>query len=124
MASRNSTGLRLLLRAGLLAGTLLDAALAITLFAVSQGWEFISVVPAETVSYSWLLWPALGARSGVQAFACYDRHRYDQAIPWLALTLVLTGIAGWLQDGVGPGLVASYGLIGTAQLLSWRRTRG
>ena len=114
MASATSSSLRMVLRAGLLGGSLLDSALAITALAA---------MPYSAVSYSWLLWPALAGRAGLQAFACYDRRRYDQAIPWLALTLIATGLAAWLQKGAAPSLVALYGTVGTVQLMCWRRTR-
>ena len=123
MASATSTSLRLVLRAGLLGGALLDSVLAVSALAASLGYQLVAATPLAGVSYPWLLWPALAARAGVQAFACYDRRRYDQAIPWLALTLVATGFAAWQQGAVSPGLVTAYGVIGTVQLISWRRTR-
>lgn len=123
MASATSTPLRLVLRAGLLGGALLDSALAIATLAASMGYVLSAPLFASAASYSWLLWPALAGRAGIQAFACYDRRRYDSAIPWLALTLVSTGLAAWREDALPPSLVAAYGLIGTVQLISWWRTR-
>ena len=123
MASPTSHAMRLVLRAGLLAGALLDSALVLALLAAARGLGTAGGSAIETVSYSWLLWPALAARAGVQAFACYDLRRYDQAIPWLALTLVASGFAAWLGGEIGPGPVAAFGLLGAIQLIAWRRSR-
>lgn len=130
MASPTSPPLRLLLRAGLLVGAVLDSAIVMTLLATSLG---VSAGPwpawtqSADVSYSSLLWPALAGRACIQLLACYDRRRYDAAIPWLALTLLMSGLALMWQDAPNgsmmPKLVAAYGLIGAVQLISWRRTR-
>ena len=123
MASATSTSPRLILRAGLLGGALLDSALAIAALAASQGYDLIASLSPAATSYPWLLWPALAGRAGLQAFACYDRRRYDQAIPWLALTLIATGLAGSAQAAIPPSFVVLYGLFGTQQLIFWRWTR-
>jgi len=123
MASPTSSTLQLVLRISLLAGALLDAALIATLMTDSFSDELSASLTADAVSYSWLLGPALAGRAGLQVLSCYDRRRYDSAIPWLAVTLITTGLAAWLQGTVPAGLVASYGLLGTGQLISWRRTR-
>ena len=106
---------------------MLDLVLALTTLATSLGLELGfalgTATPATAVSYSWLLWPALAGRGGVQALACYDRRRYDQAIPWLALTMIASGFTAWRLPEVPAGLVAAYGLLGAVQLISWRRSR-
>ena len=128
MAPPTSPLLRLLLRVSLLVGALLDGAVAAIVLATSLGFQAGSWMPDAGVSYSWLLWPALAGRGALQGLACYDRRRYDEAIPWLAVTLVLSGLALVWHDSLPQaplpsGLVAAYGLTGTLQLITWRRTR-
>jgi hypothetical protein len=122
MPPPNHPSLRLALRAGLLGGALLDSASALAVLAATWGLTTANA-PLTAVSYPWLLSPALLGRAGVQAFACYDRRRYDEAIPWLALTLVLSGVLAWFDRSTERSLVTAYGLLGALQLIAWWRTR-
>ena len=110
---------RLVLRASLLGGALLDSVLAAAALLASIGAALPSLPPVADVSYSGLAGPALAGRAGVQGMACYDLHRYRQAIPWLAATLALTALAG-VASGAGPVVGWTYAALAGAQLLGWR----
>jgi len=124
MASPTSSSLRLVLRAGLALGALLDSLLVLSTLAALCGLELGDLMPAAGLSYPWLLWPALLGRAGVQALACYDRRRYDLTIPWLASTLLVSGLAALAQSSPAPVLAIAYGVVGGLQLVAWERTRG
>jgi hypothetical protein len=122
MAPPTSSSLRLALRASLLGGCVLDSVLGLAVLAAA--WGFVPGPSNPTgVSYPWLLAPALFGRAGIQALACYDRRRYDGAIPWLALTLALSGLLAGFGEPTSRGLAAAYGLLGLLQLIAWRWTR-
>lgn len=104
--ARRSSLPRLLLRAGLLAGTALDGSLALVSLAVSY--------PSVTV-------PALGLRATLQGLACYDLHRYSQVIPWIGLSLAATAAAAAWDAAVppAPAWTVLYSALGLAQLAAW-----
>ena len=123
--------LRLVLRASLLGGAVLDAALALLLALAVAGWAddsaivarfFSAAVSSVATSYPWLAAPALLARAAVQFSACYDRRRYDALIAPLGLSLAATALAA-LAAPVPGALAVLYLALGAGQLISWRLTR-
>ncbi len=106
----------------------MDLILASLVLASAFGLLSLGVAAPELVFHSWLIVPPLGARGAVQILACYDRERYNAVIPWVGLTLLAGAILAFL---FGPGFrfelggpAAVAGILGAAQLLSWKATRG
>jgi hypothetical protein len=106
-AARRSSLPRFTLRAGLLAGALLDAILALA---------------SPTVSYPPLGLPVLALRALLQGVSCYDLHRYGQVLPWAASSLLATAALAWGAAG-RPSWAALYAAIGLTQLAAWRVVR-
>jgi hypothetical protein len=97
----------------LLAGGLLDAALALTL---------ALALASEAVSYPPVTLPAVALRAVLQGLACYDLHRYRQAIPWISLSVAATGMVLVWEAGAAPR-AALFGAVGLVQLGTWRTAR-
>ncbi|MDH3525591.1 MAG: hypothetical protein OES32_18620 [Acidobacteriota bacterium] len=122
-AGARSPLLRSVLRASLFAGALFDLLLALLLLApaLEPAGSTLAAVAAGNPLYLWPAVPPLVARGVVQGLACYDRQRYDDTIVLTGATLLVTAILAW-QTGSEAAAVVS-GLLGAAQLSSWKATR-
>jgi hypothetical protein len=99
------------LRASLLAGALLDAVLTL-----APGG------PGPAVSYLPVALPALGLRAALQWMACYDLHRYRQAIPWIGLSFAAAAVMA-AREPAHAAWAAAFGAVGMTQLAAWRVMR-
>ena len=114
---------RLALRAGLLAGALLDSAFALMALGSWLGFDSFDSLLADAASYPRQLAALLVCRAAIQMLACYDRRRFDPMIPITALTLVGSGMAGYGGSELRSAVATAAIVLGVMQLISWRVSR-
>jgi hypothetical protein len=54
--------------------------------------------------------------------ACYDLHRYRQAIPWIGLSFAAAAVMA-AREPAHAAWAAAFGAVGMTQLAAWRVMR-